>query len=458
MFMDKPGEECGVIGAFDASGGDVAKLIYYGMYALQHRGQESCGIAVNLNKETSVVRAMGLVSDSGFSDKLSALHGAHGVGHLRYSTHGESNIDNAQPLVVRYKKGNLAVVHNGNLTNVDQLKDELAQNGAIFRTTTDSEVITYLIARARLKTERVEHAIANVMEQIHGSYSLIVMSPQKLIAARDPYGYRPLCIGKKDETYFFASETCALDAVGASFIRNVEPGEVVVADVHGLHSVKPGNREKAGICVFEYIYFARSDSVIDGISVYDFRVRAGKRLAQKSKVEADLVIGVPDSGMDAAAGYSIASGIPYGKGFVKNNYVGRTFIQPSQSERVEKVKIKLNVLREAVRGKSVVMVDDSIVRGTTCANIVHMLKEAGATKVHVAISAPTFLYPCYYGTDIPSREELTAVHNTVEQMRDKLGADSLTFLDVDDLREIMGCTGFCSGCFSGTYPDGGKCE
>ena len=447
-------EECGVFGAYDLDGGDVASLIYYGLYALQHRGQESCGIAVNHNRETTIKKAMGLVSENFNLENLKEFKGNMGIGHVRYSTQGQSSIENSQPLVSRYIKGNLSLAHNGTLVNAKEIKDELAKSGAIFQTSTDSEVMTYLIARERLNQPNVESAVAKSLEKVKGAYSLLVMSPEKLIATRDPYGYRPLCIGKRKNIYFIASESCALDAVGAEFIRDIVPGEVVMVDKHGFKVVKEGSWEKSRMCIFEYIYFARSDSVINGQSVYASRLKAGELLASRDKVDADIVIGVPDSGIDAAIGYSLASGIPYEKGFVKNNYVGRTFIQPTQGDREERVKIKLNVLREAVNGKRVIMIDDSIVRGTTTANIVRELKEAGAKEVHVRISSLPFRHPCYYGTDVPNEECLIATTNTIEQICKRVGADSLGYLQAEDLPKLYNDrTSFCDACFSANYPE-----
>ncbi|MEE0858748.1 MAG: amidophosphoribosyltransferase [Acutalibacteraceae bacterium] len=447
-------EECGVFGIYSDGTLNPAYACYNGLLALQHRGQESCGIAVNDYGVIDYHKDMGLVSEVFNNKLLDSLPGQMAVSHVRYSTAGGSVRENSQPLVMRYVKGVIAIAHNGNLTNAVEIRRELEHRGAIFQTTIDSEVIAYIIARERIKSHSVEEAVKRAMYQINGAYSLLVMSPRKLIAARDPYGFRPLVMGKINGTYVFASETCALDACGAEFVRDVEPGEIVVVDEDGVRSIKDHCGGKKGLCVFEYIYFARTDSVIDGISVYESRKQAGRILAREFPVDADLVIGVPESGIDAAIGYSEESGIPYEKGIVKNNYIGRTFIKPSQKERVKSVRIKLNPLGTSVKGKRVVMIDDSIVRGTTCDRIVKMLRDAGATEVHLRISSPPFMWPCYYGTDIPSREELIACNHTIEEIGQIAGADSIGFLPVEYLPEMLmhkGC-GYCDGCFTGKYP------
>lgn len=457
MISDELHEECGVFGIYDLDGNDVASSIYYGLFALQHRGQESCGIAVSDTNgpkgQVSSVKDMGLVNEVFTPESIEGLKGDIGVGHVRYSTAGASTRENTQPLVLNYVKGTLALAHNGNLINALELRHELEYTGAIFQTTIDSEVIAYHIARERLKVANVESAVKNAMYKIKGAYSLIIMSPRKLIGARDPFGFRPLVIGKRDNSYILASESCALDAVSAEFVRDVLPGEIVTITKDGIVSDTSMCQKETARCIFEYIYFARPDSCIDGISVYNSRIMAGKILAQSYPVEADIVVGVPDSGNAAALGYSEESGIPYGMAFVKNSYVGRTFIKPKQSVRESSVKIKLNVLKEVVKGKRVVMIDDSIVRGTTSERIVRMLKNAGATEVHVRISSPPFLYPCYFGTDIPSDDQLIAHNNTVDQICDMLGANSLGYLDVGRLGEMLGSDmGYCSACFSGNYP------
>ena len=454
---DKPHEECGVFGMYDLDGNDVASSIYYGLFALQHRGQESCGIAVSDTfgpRKVDLLKGMGLVNEVFNQENIASLKGNIGVGHCRYSTAGESIPSNAQPLVINYVKGTLMLAHNGNLINANELREELAYTGAIFQTTIDSEVIAYHIARERIKTKTAEQAVVNAMKKIKGAYALVVSSPRKLIGARDPYGFKPLCIGKRDNAYILASETCALDTIDAEFVRDVEPGEVVIIDKDGIKSdkslcLKP---EEQARCVFEYIYFARPDSNFDGTSVYHSRIMAGKFLAMDSPVDADIVVGVPESGNAAAMGYAMQSGIPYGMAFHKNSYVGRTFIKPKQSQRESSVKIKLNVIEEVVRGKRIVMVDDSIVRGTTCANIIKMLKKAGAKEVHVRISSPPFLFPCYFGTDVPSNDQLIAHSHTTEQIREMIGADSLGYMEIDKLKDMVGDLGYCDACFTGNYP------
>ncbi len=456
---DRLKEECGVFGMYDFDGRDVASTIYYGLLALQHRGQESCGIAVSdTNGPKRSVRSekhMGLVNESFAPESIERLNGDIGVGHVRYSTAGSSTRENAQPLVLNYVKGTLGLAHNGNLINTPELRRELEYTGAIFQTTIDSEVIAYYIARERLNSDSVEEAVGRAMNKIKGAYSLVIMSPRKLIGARDPFGFRPLCIGKRDNAYILASESCALDTVGAEFVRDVLPGEVVtISPEKGIESdlshALP--REKEARCVFEYIYFARPDSVIDGMSVYHSRILAGKFLAMDSPVEADLVVGVPESGNCAALGYSLQSGIPYGSAFVKNAYIGRTFIKPGQKSRESSVQVKLNPIREAVEGKRIIMIDDSIVRGTTSDRIVKMLREAGAKEVHMRVSSPPFLWPCYFGTDVPAREQLIAYKHSVEEIRQIIGTDSLAYLKAERLKEIVNNLGICQGCFTGKYP------
>ncbi|MDE7322510.1 MAG: amidophosphoribosyltransferase [Lachnospiraceae bacterium] len=452
-------EECGVFGIYDFDGQNVASTIYYGLFALQHRGQESCGIAVSETGgpkgKVASYKGMGLVNEVFTPDNLETLKGDIGVGHVRYSTAGASTRENAQPLVLNYVKGTLALAHNGNLINASELRHDLEYTGAIFQTTIDSEVIAYHIARERLNTKTVEQAVNNACQKIKGAYSLVVMSPRKLIGARDPYGFKPLCIGKRENSYIITSETCALDTIGAAYVRDVLPGETVTITPDGgivsdMSRAIP--EEKEARCIFEYIYFARPDSHIDGVSVYASRIQAGRFLAMDSPVEADLVVGVPESGNAAALGYSLQSGIPYGTAFVKNSYVGRTFIKPKQSSRETSVKVKLNVLKEAVNDKRVIMIDDSIVRGTTSDRIVRMLREAGAKEVHVRISSPPFLWPCYFGTDVPEKDQLIAHNRTIEEIRDIIGADSLGYLDISRLKEVAGGLGICTGCFNGNYP------
>lgn len=448
-------EECGVFGVYSDGSLDPAYACYNGLLALQHRGQESCGIAVSDEGVIDYHKNMGLVTEVFNNNILDSLSGQMGISHVRYSTAGGSVLENAQPLVMRYVKGTLSVAHNGNLTNAVEIRKQLEQRGAIFQTTIDSEVICYVIARERLKCHSVEDAVARTMQVIEGAYSLLVMSPRKVIAARDPHGFRPLCMGKVNGSYVFASESAALDACGAEFVRDIEPGEIVIADKDGLRSMKPElGEKKKSLCIFEYIYFARSDSFIDGVSVYEARKQAGKILARTFPVEADLVIGVPESGIDAAIGYSEESGIPYEKAIVKNSYIGRTFIKPSQKERMKSVRIKLNPITNMVKGKRVVIIDDSIVRGTTVDRIVTMLRDAGAKEVHMRISSPPFMWPCYYGTDIPSRGELIACNHSIEEITKLSGADSLGYLPVESLHEMIGYApiGFCDGCFTGKYP------
>ncbi len=458
-LQDKLREECGVFGAYDFDGSDVAATIYYGLLALQHRGQESCGIAVSdtAGPKGKVLSSkdMGLVNEAFTMEHLEKLKGDIGVGHVRYSTAGSSTRENAQPLVLNYVKGTLGLAHNGNLINAPKLREELAYTGAIFQTTIDSEVIAYHIARERLYSKSVEEAVGRAMDKIKGAYSLVIMSPRKLIGVRDPYGFRPLCIGKRDNTWILASESCALDTIGAAFVRDVLPGEIVtISPEKGIESDMSHAlpKEKHARCVFEYIYFARPDSVMDNTSVYHSRIMAGKYLAMDSPVDADIVVGVPESGNCAAMGYSMESGIPYGIAFMKNAYVGRTFIKPRQKNRESSVQVKLNPIREAVEGKRVIMIDDSIVRGTTSDRIVKMLREAGAKEVHMRVSSPPFLWPCYFGTDVPAREQLIAYNRTVREIRALIGADSLDYLRIERLEEIVNGLGICKGCFTGVYP------
>lgn len=446
-------EECGIFGIHGSE--YCASDVYYGLFSLQHRGQESCGIATNDDASIECVKGMGLVSDVLSNDKIKNLKGDIAIGHVRYSTAGGSVPENAQPIVTQYSKGTLSIAHNGNLTNAIELKRELEDKGAIFHTTTDSEVIAYLIASKRSSTPSVEEAVKEVMGIIKGGYALLVMSPRKLIAARDPFGLKPLVMGKLDNATIFCSETCALEAVGAEFIRDINPGEIVVVEDGNIRSIDSGIKRGMKKCVFEYIYFARPDSVIDGISVAMARRDAGRILARKHPCDCDIVIGVPESGIDAALGFSAESGIPYEKGFVKNSYVGRTFIKPSQEQRKQAVKIKLNPISAVVKGKRVVIIDDSIVRGNTIANQVNMLRNAGAVEVHVRISSPPFMHPCYYGTDVPDEEHLIACSHTIPEICGIIGADSLGYLDTEDLDAMLGGDSFryCDACFTGNYPE-----
>ena len=447
-------EECGIFGVYSPAKQDVARTAYYGLFALQHRGQESCGIVVCDDGVFSTYKDLGLVEEVFTERHLARLgQGNIAVGHVRYGTTGCTDRHNAQPLVVNHIHGHIAIAHNGNITNSLELRSQLELQGSIFHTTSDTEVISYIVTRERITSNSIEEAVERAMYTIKGSYSLVLMSPTKLVIARDPFGFRPLCYGVRDDgTYIAASETCALDSVGAKFVRDVLPGEVVYFDKDGVHSIKTHcGKQKKHICAFEFVYFARPDSVIDGISVHSARVKAGEYLAKSHPVEADIVIGVPDSGLDAAIGYSKESGIPYEIGYIKNKYIGRTFIAPGQDNREDKVKLKLNPVSSVVKGKRVVVIDDSIVRSTTSKKTIKLLRDAGAKEIHMRISSPTFLNPCYYGTDIDSRDYLIACHHSVEEIAKIIGADSLGFLSVENVKDIAGgeC---CTACFDGSYP------
>ena len=449
-------EECGVFGIFTPQEADVASYAYYALYSLQHRGQESAGIVVNDDGLFRSLRDTGLVSEVFPPEQLKSLgKGTIAVGHVRYGTTGSDNKRNVQPILVNHFKGRMALAHNGNLTNSRELRQELESRGSIFQTTTDSEVIAYIIVQERLNRGSIEEAVSAAMERIEGAYSLVLSSPTKLIAARDPHGFRPLCMGHlKDGSVVFAYESCALDAIGAEFERDIRPGEIVVVDTAGVRSdTSHCGKAPKKLCVFEFIYFARPDSVIDGSSVHVARQRAGAFLALEHPVQADVVIGVPDSGLDAALGYARQSGIPYGIGFIKNKYIGRTFIQGSQKQRENSVRIKLNVVSSTVKGKRVVLVDDSIVRGTTSARIIKLLRDAGATEVHFMVSAPPFKYPCYFGTDIPDQKLLVATGRTVEQINEVIGADTLGYLSTEHVVQLAkdAKCGFCTACFTGEY-------
>ena len=454
--MSQLHEECGVFGIYCKESADVAPLCYYALFALQHRGQESAGIAVNDDGVFRYVKGEGLVADVFGEDKLRSLgRGSIAVGHVRYATTGGKLMQNIQPLIVNHCKGSMALCHNGNLSNSFELRSELEKKGAIFHTTTDSEVISYMIVQERLRTGSIEDAVRAATEVIEGAYSLVISSPQKLIAVRDAHGFRPLCYGETDDgSVVFASESCALDAVGARLVRDLRPGEMAVVDQNGVRF----DDSKCGVapkrfCVFEYIYFARPDSVIDGASVSLCRRRAGAFLAKEHPVDADIVIGVPDSGLEAASGYAHSSGIPYAIGFTKNKYIARTFIAPEQGSREKGVGIKLNPIRDVVRDKRVVLIDDSIVRGTTCRHIVALLRRAGAREIHMRVSAPPFIAPCYYGTDIDSADALIANRLSVDEIAREIGVDSLGYLSVDSVRLLAGeDTGFCTACFGGEYP------
>lgn len=451
-------EECGVFGVYSAEASDVASTVYYGLFALQHRGQESCGIVVNDDGVFKDYKDTGLVNDVFKPEIIHGLgEGNIAVGHVRYGTTGSNDRSNAQPIVVNHIKGKMALAHNGNLVNSGELRRQLELEGSIFHTTSDTEVISYIITKERLTAPSIEQAVNAAMNRIRGAYSLVVMSPSKLIAVRDENGFRPLCYGKtQDGRYIVASESCALDAVGAEFVRDIKPGEIVVFDRNGVRSIDDHcKKSPCSLCVFEYIYFARPDSVIDGCSVHIARQRAGAFLALEHPVQADVVIGVPDSGLDAALGYSKQSGIPYEIGFIKNKYIGRTFIAPGQKSREDKVKIKLNPIVEVAKGKRIVMIDDSIVRGTTSARIIKLLREAGAKEIHMRVSAPPFLNPCYYGTDIDSRENLIACKHSVDEIAKLIGVDSLGYLSIESVKKIakgVHGTGYCTACFDGNYP------
>ena len=451
-------EECGVFGVYSPTPCDVAGTTYYGLFALQHRGQESCGIVVNDDGVFTSYKDVGLVNDVFTPENLARLgEGNIAVGHVRYGTTGGNDRSNAQPIVVNHVKGRMALAHNGNLVNSGELRRSLELEGSIFHTTSDTEVISYLITKARLTAPSIEQAINAAMNKLKGAYSLVIASPSKLIAVRDEHGFRPLCYGKtEDGRYIVASESCALDAVGATLIRDIRPGEILVFDKTGIRSIEDHcGKAPHTLCVFEYIYFARPDSVIEGCCVHSARMRAGAFLALEHPVQADVVIGVPDSGIDAAIGYSRQSGIPYELGFIKNKYIGRTFIAPGQKSREDKVKIKLNPVSEVVKGKRVVLIDDSIVRGTTSARIVKLLREAGATEIHMRVSAPAFTNPCYYGTDIDSKENLIACKHTVPEIAKLIGVDSLGYLGLESAKQMakgVNGSGYCTACFDGVYP------
>ena len=457
MFEKKIKEECGVFGIYGIKNDeDVVTPVCVGLSSLQHRGEESCGIAINRNGVIHFHKDLGLVSEV-FNKQIqnSLPTGKMAIGHVRYSTTGESKKENAQPMVVRHKKGNLAIVHNGNITNALELKKELEDQGAIFTTTSDTEVICHIIVRERIKTDSIEQAVKNTMKIIKGAYSLLILSPQKMIAVRDPQGFRPLCMGHLGKDIVFASESCALDITGAKFDRDIEPGEVVVVTDNKVKTEKYMPNEKKGMCIFEYIYFARPDSIIDGINVHIFRENAGRCLAKQAPVEADIVAGVPDSGLDAALGYSKESKIPYDMVFTKSKYIGRTFIQNAQSKRKNLVSLKLNPLKMTVKGKRIVLIDDSIVRGTTITKIIKTLRDAGAKEVHLRIASPAFVGACYFGTDVDKPEALIANRKTIEEIKEEIGADSLEYLSIDNLKEIAkDCKvdDFCLGCFTAQYP------
>jgi len=453
-YSDRLPEECGVFGAYDISGHNVTDAVFYGLYALQHRGQESAGIASSDGSKIAFHKDMGLVTevfgDEGIDELVAPGH--LGIGHVRYSTSGESQLINAQPLVISSKRGQMALAHNGNLINYKTLRDELLQLGHINQTTLDTEVIAHLLAR--YSEDTIENAIIKTSRWLKGSYALVIAVNDKLIGVRDPHGIRPLSLGRVGDMYVISSETCAMDAVNGEFIRDILPGEMVVISKDGVRSTMIEEKDHKKLCIFEFVYFARTDSHIDGISVYDARAKAGRILAKKAPVEADIVAGVPDSAVTAALGYSEESGIPYGEALAKNRYVGRTFIKPKQKIREQSVKVKLNALSRNVKGKKVVLVDDSIVRGTTSKKIVEMLREAGAREVHMRISSPPVKWPCYFGIDTPTADQLIGSSNSVEEICQLIGADSLEYLTAEDLLQSVNGTKnqFCMGCFDGDYP------
>ncbi len=456
QYDDHVKEECGVFGIWAEGDKNVSQTIYQGLLALQHRGQESAGIVVCDTRgpigNICSHKDMGLVSEVFHGDTIEKMRGNIGIGHVRYSTAGGSVVSNAQPIVLNYLKGTLALAHNGNITNADELRYELASEGAIFNGTSDSETIAYRIAKERINSDSIEDAVYKTVQMIKGGYALLILSPRKLVAVRDPLGIKPLCLGKKDDSYIVASESCAIESVGGEFIRDIEPGEIITITSEGLHVNYHLQTKNRAHCIFEYIYFARLDSKIDGISVYDARIEGGKALARRYPVEADVVTGVPDSGLVAAVGYSQESGIPFSLAFHKNSYVGRTFIKPTQEERANAVRAKLSILESVVKGKRVVLIDDSIVRGTTIANLIKMLRASGATEVHVRISSPPFLYPCYYGTDVPDNSQLIANNMSVQEICDMIGADSLGYMDISDFNCMTGDLPICKACFNNDYP------
>ncbi|MDR1831200.1 MAG: amidophosphoribosyltransferase [Fusobacteriaceae bacterium] len=451
-MKDKMEEACGVFGVYATGRKEVGKLTYYALYALQHRGQESAGITVSNDGELMTYKGMGLAADVFTTESLDHLTGTAAIGHVRYSTMGESRIENAQPLESRLKLGQVAVAHNGNLTNSKIIRELLEDGGATFYTTIDSEVIIKLIARKA--NAGFEEAIKSAVSAIKGAFALVVLADNKLIGVRDPYGIRPLMIGKnKQGDYFLASESCAIDAIGGELIRDVGAGEMVIIDESGLRSIIYSEIHKSNPCSFEYIYFARPDSVIDGINVYETRYEAGKRLARQMKIEADIVIGVPDSGVPAAIGYAHESGIPYGMGLIKNKYIGRTFIAPSQELREQAVAVKLNPLKVMLDGKRVVVIDDSLVRGTTSKKLIEIIRGAGAREVHFRLASPPVRFSCFYGIDTARRDELMASKHDIEEIRREINADTLDYLTIDNMLESIGpAAEYCTACFCGEYP------
>jgi amidophosphoribosyltransferase len=452
--LDKFKEECGVFGIYSNDNLDVARLSFYGMYALQHRGEESSGIAVNDNGTIFHHKDMGLISEV-FNDViLNHLKGQSAIGHVRSSLAGSNTRENVQPMSVKYKSGQMSLAHNGSLLNASELRGSMEEYGAIFQTTSDTEVVANLISRYSVLNKNIDEILVKVTEDIKGSYAMTILTPEQLIGIRDPLGIRPLCIGMIENSYVIASESSALDAVGASFLRDVNPGEIVIIDKKGLRSIKAQQSSESRLCIFEFVYFARPDSSIDGASVHHARVEAGRILAREHPVEADLVIGAPDGGLNAALGFSRETGIPYGQGLLKNKYVGRTFILPEQEQRETGVRIKFNAMRDEIEGKRIVMVDDSIVRGTTTMRIVQLLKKAGAKEVHMRVSSPPCKFPCQYGIDISSSEQLVASTYSEDEIRRMIGADSLGYLSLEGLLKTPKGSkcGFCTACFSGDYP------
>lgn len=454
VIEGKPHDECGVFGIFNSDDYDVSSITYYGLYALQHRGQESAGIAVSNGGAIIYHKDMGLVNEVFNSHMLGHLKGHIAIGHVRYSTTGASLRENAQPMVARYMKGQLAIAHNGNLVNASELRAELEMQGALFQTSIDSEVVANMLAREFILDRPIEKSLEELSHKLKGSYALLVMTDDKLIGMRDPHGFRPLSIGKIGDSYVMASETCAFDAIGAEFIRDVKPGEIIVIDKQGLASIQTPANIKTSMCIFEYIYFARPDSLMNGLSVYEARKMAGRILAKESPVDADLVVGVPDSGLSAAIGYSEQSDIPFDQGLMKNRYTGRTFIQPEQAKREIAVRIKLNAMKSVIEGKRIVLVEDSIVRGTTIRWIIKILRQAGAKEIHMRVGSPPYKHPCHFGIDVPSSKQLVAATKSVEEIRSMIGADSLAYLSKEGLLETVkqtGC-GFCTACFDKCYP------
>ena len=472
---DKLHEECGVFGIYSLAGDDVAEDIYYGLVALQHRGQEAAGIAISDTEgpmgNLSIKKDMGLVSEV-FSEKdLHEMKGNIGVGHVRYSTTGGSVVENAQPIAMNYIKGTLAIAHNGNIVNASELKQQQMYRGLAHYTTSDTEVLAYEIIGERVKSPTIEDAIKSTASKLRGGYAVVVNSPRKLIGMRDPFGIKPLILGRKMNysidknileenestvkelyTYILASESAAITSVGGEVIRDIEPGEVISITKNGLESDRTLCQEKRAHCIFEYIYFARNDSVMDGIEIHDARVNAGRALAKKAKVDADIVVGVPDSGLAAAEGYALESGIPFALAFHKNSYIGRSFIKPTDKERQTAVHMKLSVMKSVVENKNIVIIDDSIVRGTTMRQLIEMLRDAGAKSVHVRISSPPFLYPCYYGTDVPTAKQLIASHHSSQEVCRSVGADSLEYLSIEDFKSMVGDLPLCTACFTNEYP------